>query len=340
MAKRDVRDLQDEVLERIFFIAQSLVVFDSVDEVFEHIVKTATRITASEAATIRVFNMETGMLDILKGYGLSNGFLSQPPIKLGEGIVGGVVLDGEPFMTTDVTKVPHCIHKELAALEGIRAVMSVPLITRDKGIGCITVYRRTEEPFSAHHLLLLNLFASQVVAAIEKARLIEELRKQATFDYLTQVFNRRALFERFEMELKSSLRHGHPLSCIFVDIDDFKAFNDTHGHLLGDKLLWEFAKLLRDNLRGTDIIGRFGGEEFIVVASHTDKPQALTLAQKLKDKVERYNFSGRDRDVHISFSAGISSSPDDDTKVEGLIKKSDEAMLESKRKGKNCITVC
>jgi len=334
------KDVQDDVLEKIFIIAQSLVVFDSVDEVFEHIVKTATKITSSEAATIRIFNIKTGMLDIQKGYGLSEGFLSQPPIKLGEGIVGRVVLDGRHFMTTDVRKVPHCIHKELAALEGIKAVMSVPMKLREKSIGCVTVYRKTEEPFSEHEFLLLNIFASQVTETIEKARLIEELKEQATYDYLTRVLNKRALFERLETELRSSLRHGYPLSCIFIDIDNFKVVNDTQGHLIGDKLLREFAKVIKDNLRSTDIIGRFGGEEFIVVANYTDKPQALALAQRLKDATEKYNFSGREGYVHITFSAGVSSAPEDGDDVEGLIRKADETMLESKRKGKSCISVC
>ncbi|TXF09894.1 sensor domain-containing diguanylate cyclase [Pelomicrobium methylotrophicum] len=331
-------EIGQDVLKRIFFITERVIVFDGLDDVFEHIVKTSVMLTKAEAATIRVFDINTGKLAIVKGYGLSTGFLSQPPIKLGEGITGRVVLEGKPFSTEDVTTVPHCVHKELAKLEGIRAVMSVPLKTRENTIGCITVYRKQAEPFADHEMLLLNIFASQATEAVEKTRLLEELKKQAMFDPLTGVYNKNAILRELDAKIESARRHGYNTSIVFIDIDDFKKFNDTHGHLLGDKFLADFATLVKKCCRKGDLVGRFGGEEFLVIAPHTDKEGALKLAEKLRDAVSKHEFIGRDGYVHATLSAGVSSVPEDGLGMTDVLKKADDAMYQSKRSGKNCVT--
>lgn len=329
-----------DILDRIFFITERIVAFESLNDVFEHIVKTATMLTRADAATIRLFDIGSGKLKIVKGFELSNGFLSQPPISLGEGITGRVVLEEKPFSTTDVTSIGHCVNKELAKLEGIKAVMSVPLKAREGAIGCITVYKKSVEAFTEHDLLLLNIFASQAAETVEKTRAIEELKRQAIFDSLTGIYNKRFLSQVLEAEIKLSLRHGHETSVIFLDIDNFKNFNDTHGHLLGDKLLADFAAILKNHLRKTDIAGRFGGEEFMIIASYADKNGALKVADKLRDTVCKYAFTGRDKkSAHITFSAGISSFHEDGAEdYAELIKKADDAMYVSKKSGKNCIT--
>lgn len=328
----------EEILDRIFFIIEKIIVFEGLDDVFEHILRTSVMLTKAEAATIRIFDINTGKLKIVRGFGVSSGFLSQPPIRLGEGITGRVVLEGKPFSTDDVMKVPHCVHKELAKLEGIRAMMSVPLKTREGTIGCITVYRKKAESFAEHDLLLLSIFASEVVEAVEKTRLIEELKKQATFDLLTEVYNKNALIRDLDSKIKLALRHGYDASIIFVDIDNFKNFNDTHGHLLGDKLLCDFVRVLKLHCRKTDVIGRFGGEEFVIIAPHTDKNRALVLASKLREIICRQKFVGRDNNVNITISAGVSSIPEDGDDVTGILKKADDAMYRSKLEGKNRVT--
>lgn len=328
----------EDILDRIFFITERIVVFDGLEDVFEHIVKTAVSLTYAEAATIRVFNINTGRLEIIKGYGLSSGFLSQPAIRIGEGITGRVVLEGKPFLTEDVTKETQCVHKELAKLEGIKAVMSVPLKIRGNGIGCITVYRKTKESFTEHDLLLLSIFAAQASEVLEKTRLVEELRSQATLDSLTGVYNKGALLKELDLEMKLALRHVFETSIIFIDLDNFKDFNDTHGHLLGDKLLCDFVQILKHHCRRTDIMGRFGGEEFIVIAPHTDKNKALKFAEKLRLAASKHKFEGRTGDTHITFSAGVASFPADAIDVAELIKKADEAMYCSKKAGKNRVT--
>lgn len=331
---------KDNLLRKIHFIMERVIVFDGIDEVLEHVVKTAVSLARAEAATLRVFNIVTGKLEIKSGFGLSKRFLTQPPLNLGEGIVGKVVLHGKPFMTTNVSKERHCVYKELAELEGIKALLSVPLKTSSKTIGCITVYRKTDEAYADTDLLLLNIFAAQAVEAVEKTKLLEDLKNQATFDQLTNVYNKTSLIRRLEEEIKRASRHNHPLSILFVDIDDFKEFNDTHGHLLGDKLLADFVSLQKALLRKNDIIGRYGGEEFIIATPENDKKKTLALANKLLDAVNHHGFLGKKKDaVGISFSAGISSFPEDGKTALEIINKADQALYRAKREGKNRIKV-
>ncbi len=328
-----------DILDRIFFITERVIVFDGADDIFEHIVKTSVMLTRAEAATIRVFDIHKGNLKIIKGFGVSSGFLSQPPLRLGEGVTGRVVLEGNPFITHDITKIPECAHKELAELEGIRAVMSVPLKTRDNSIGCITVYRKTTEPFSEHDLLLLSIFATQTTEAVEKTRLLEELRKQAMIDTLTGAYTKNALLKELDLKVKLALRHNYRTSIMFIDIDDFKQFNDSNGHLLGDKLLADFTTLLKQCCRKTDIIGRFGGEEFVIISPHTDKRGAFVLADKLREAVSCHKFTGHAQDVSVTFSGGIAAVPDDGSDACEVLKKADDAMYKSKKTGKNRITI-
>ena len=333
-------DNYQKVLDRIFLVSEKLIVFDGIDDVYEHVIKTSIILSRADAATIRVFNMEKGTLDIVKGYGLSNGFLTQPPVRIGEGISGKVVREGKSFSAVDVTRVPECVNKELAGLEGIRAVISVPLKIKDIPTGCLNVYKKTAVAFAQHDLLSLNTIASQIAGALEKSRLIQELQKQVAYDQLTGIYNKNTMLKHCEAQTNLSLRHKQPMSIIFMDIDNFKVFNDTHGHLLGDKLLSDFARIMKKCCRTSDMIGRFGGEEFVMIASQTTKEHAYLLCNKLKESMRKHKFTGSaNARVPITFSAGISSFPEDGAAVDELLKKADQAMYKSKKAGKNTITL-
>ena len=333
-------DNYQKVLDRIFLVSDKLIVFDGIDDVYEHVIKTSIILSRADAATIRVFNMEKGTLDIVKGYGLSNGFLSQPPVRIGEGISGKVVREGKFFSAIDVKNVPEFVKKEIAGLDGIKAVISVPLKIKDVPTGCLNVYKKKAVAFAEHDLLSLNTIASQIAGALEKTRLIQELQKQVAYDQLTGIYNKNTMLKHCEAQINLSARHEQPMSIIFIDIDNFKVFNDTHGHLLGDKLLSDFAKVMKKCCRKSDMIGRFGGEEFVMIASQTTKEHAYVLCNKLKTSMKKHKFTGSaKKGVNITFSAGISSFPEDGSAVDELLKKADQAMYKSKKAGKDTITL-
>jgi two-component system cell cycle response regulator len=326
----------EEILQKMFFISQRLIGYDGDDDVLEYIAKTAVIITRADAVIIRDFDLENGSLTIVKSYGLSKNYLSQPPIRLGEGIIGNVVADGKPFIHKDISQVRNWSNKEAAIIEGIGSVVSVPLKGKESSTGCITVIRKKVDPFTEQEIFLLNIFGLQASEAIKIVKLVNALQKQAMYDCLTNVYNKNSLNTVFEKNLSLSKRYSTTMSVIFIDIDNFKLFNDTHGHLLGDKLLCDFVQVLKRVCRKADSIGRFGGEEFVILAPHTDKGKAVTLANKLRKAIKKSIFIGKgDSENSITFSAGVSSFPEDGDTILELLKKADNAMYQSKIAGRN-----
>jgi len=330
---------ENEALDRIFMISERMIVFDGIDDVFEHIVKTAVALTQAEAATIRVFDIKTGTLNIVKSYGVTEGFLSQTPIRVGEGISGTVVQTRQPFSTTDITKDPLCRSNDIIHLEGIRSSICVPMNTKNSCIGCITVYRKTTDLFSNHDLMLLSIFSTEAVQAVEKSQLLEELKAQATQDPLTGLWNKKALMNKLSVEIARCTRYKQSLAVMFIDLDGFKGFNDTQGHLMGDKLLHDFAKVLRRYCRKIDIIGRFGGDEFIIVAPQTDLEGAKNLAEKLRKKTSEYDFLSiqADKKTTISCSIGIAIQ-EKNIGIDELLTQADQALYVSKHSGRDQVS--
>ncbi len=329
------------IMNRIQFLMERMIIFDSIEDVLHHIIKNAVSIVRADAATLRVFDISTGRLEPRACFGLSIPVKELPPLSLGEGIAGRVVLTGEPFMSTDIGKVSFCSSTELVELEGLRSVLSVPLKTREYPVGCITTFRKSEEAFTDTDLLLLNIFATKAVDAIENTKLVNDLKRQVTFDHLTNIYNRSFLLKRIEEEIQRASRYNLEFSLVFIDIDDFKRFNDANGHLLGDKLLADFSSLLRSQMRKNDIIGRYGGEEFIIVCPQSNKQGTLIMTNRLIGMVNQFNFMGKnDYITGVGFSAGISAYPEDGKTVEEIIGKADEAMYIAKKQGKNKVIVC
>ncbi len=332
---------QDEVLDRIFMITERVIVFDGLDDIFSHIVRTSLTLTNADAITIRVFNIETGFLEIAHSAGVTESFVNQPAIRVGEGIIGNTVLESKPFSTSDTTQEVLCKNSDLAKAEGIKAMMCVPMNSKESTLGCITVYRKTNKEFAEHDLMLLSIFSAEAVEAIEKARLITELKKQATTDPLTGLFNKRAIIEKLQSEIDRSKRHKQSTAILFIDIDNFKTYNDSDGHLMGDKLLHDFTALLHKHCRTEDILGRFGGDEFIVIAPQSSLSGATSLAEKLCREVEKHDFisSNINRPFNTTCSIGIALYPEQSDNYEELMDKADKALFISKRSGRNRATV-
>lgn len=327
----------EEILQKIFFISQRLINYDGVDDIWEYIAKTALTITRADAVVIRDFNLVNGNLTIVKGYGLSKSYIHQPPIQ--EGVIGCVLTEGKPYIHSDISQVVEWNTSELVSREGVRSVVCIPLKDKESSAGCITVMRKQVKPFSEQEILLLNMLALQASEAMTIVKLVNALQQQAMYDSLTHIYNRNSLTSVFEKNLSLSKRYSTKMSIIFIDIDNFKAFNDAHGHLLGDKLLCDFAEILQKSCRKSDSVGRFGGEEFVILAPHTDKERAITFTNKIRKIIEKRTFVGRgNSENNINFSAGISCFPEDGDTIFELLQKADRAMYQSKITGKNKVT--
>ncbi len=162
----------------------------------------------------------------------------------------------------------------------------------------------------------------------------EAMREQATHDPLTGVWNRAAILEALRGEWSRAGREGRPLSLIMVDLDHFKQINDTWGHQTGDDVLRDVAKRMQAMLRAYDALGRYGGEEFVVMAPGCDKDAALMVAERLRAAVNASPVSTTSGPVTVTLSLGVATSSKDST-AESLLRLADEALYQAKRAGRN-----
>lgn len=163
----------------------------------------------------------------------------------------------------------------------------------------------------------------------------DKLRDEATFDWMTGVLNKAYFLRQAEEELQKSLRNRVPLAFMLVDIDALKEINDTLGHLAGDTVIREFAKRLKRFVRKIDLIGRFGGDEFMIMLSHKTEQQARVVAERLKRTMEKAIIFESNR-INATFSMGIVGvKGDEETDINRLLKLADEALYEAKSQGGN-----
>ena len=165
----------------------------------------------------------------------------------------------------------------------------------------------------------------------QQEQLTEEIRSLSEIDHLTGMYNRRKITELFETEYVRYKRYKYPLSIIIVDIDFFKKINDEYGHLQGDITLKEIAAILKTEVRESDHVGRWGGEEFLVICPETDINGADILAEKLRDTINEYPFTNVG---HKTASFGITTCTDDCT-FESMINRADKALYRAKSEGRN-----
>ena len=169
--------------------------------------------------------------------------------------------------------------------------------------------------------------------------LTQELREVGNHDGLTHLFNRRYIEETLSKEFNRARRYAHPLTVILTDIDHFKQVNDTHGHLAGDEVLRIISRRLQNSLRDTDILGRYGGEEFLIVLPNTGTRGGKVLAERLRHAIESEPVAFGDTHLTIKVSLGITELREDSRKYEQLIGEADQALYQSKERGRNQATV-
>jgi diguanylate cyclase (GGDEF)-like protein len=196
------------------------------------------------------------------------------------------------------------------------------------------------KPFRTEELVLrIRRVLRERELTEERNRMMEKLQKLAVTDGLTMLFNSRHFYSVLELEVDRSNRYKHPLSLLLIDIDHFKDYNDSYGHLEGDKVLVRFSQLLKSCLRANDSAFRYGGEEFTVILPETSADEARTVAQRIRTAVETESFTpppGRPAAVTISIGVTEYEPMEDMT---GFIRRADEAMYYSKQTGRNRVSV-
>ena len=194
----------------------------------------------------------------------------------------------------------------------------------------------TPPRLAAGLLPLLQSLLGVMALALDHAALLRQAEALSVTDDLTGLHNSRYLRDALYREAKRAVRYGRPLSVLFVDLDGFKRVNDTHGHLCGSRTLVEVAALIRACARDSDIVARYGGDEFVLVLPDTPSEGAIVVARRVRDRLAAFSFlQGLRLDVRLTASVGIASLPDVTLVPEDLLRAADEAMYRVKERGKN-----
>ena len=237
------------------------------------------------------------------------------------------------FPSVDATQDQRFDGNRLEMLElGFRGCAVAAIASEGQILGTLMV-GQTSEPrtFSEEQLSVIETVATQLALGVRNARLYGRARERANEDSLTGLFNHRYLHGRLEQELLRSERTAQPLAVVLFDLNNFKAFNDNYGHQAGDEVLRFMATILHMSLRATDIAGRYGGDEFLVILPQSDEHGAQLLLDRVRRKIEEQAGSGF-LPIPIGISAGIAVFPRDGENKRDLIARADSAMYADKRR--------
>lgn len=243
----------------------------------------------------------------------------------------------QPQIIPDTRECPDWIMNDKIAW--IRSYACAPIVVKSQVIGFLNLDSATAGFFEPKHADRLKAFATQAAIAIENANLFRETQRLAITDDLTGVFNRRYLLELARKELERARRYQHPLSLILFDLDHFKQINDRFGHPMGDITLQKIAHLCRLTIRATDIFGRYGGEEFLIITPETGFQEAMEVAERFRKQVEKFAIETERGTIRLTISLGIATlKAGTQMSLEELITKTDDALYAAKAQGRNRVS--
>jgi diguanylate cyclase (GGDEF)-like protein len=268
--------------------------------------------------------------------------LKDVKLKVGEGIAGWVAQTGESVLVEDVKRDPRFTSRiDEVTQTDTRSVVCVPIKGKEKVLGVIELVNCLgRESFRMEDIPILRSLADYAAIALENARYIQRIHELTITDDCTALYNARHLNFVLDAEIYRSTRYGYEFSVIFLDLDHFKQVNDTHGHLVGSKLLWMIGDLIKGHLRLIDYAFRYGGDEFVVLLPQTAKQNSLMVVRRLRDLLNSKVFFGdAGLNIKVTASFGVASFPADGRTRRELLRMADEAMYLVKNTTRNSIAV-
>jgi diguanylate cyclase (GGDEF)-like protein len=247
-----------------------------------------------------------------------------------------VMQHGAEFATGDLRRDPRLAEASTGT------VLAFPLTSRGRRIGALIGLDRapsTREPrLSPRTLAAVRILLEPAATALDNALLLKRAEALSVTDDLTHLYNSRYLNLVLRRETKRAARSGRPLSLLFLDLDGFKAVNDAHGHQCGSRALVEAAAVIRGSARETDVVARFGGDEFALVLPETGGPGAFAVGERVRQRIDEHRFLAADGlALHLTVSVGVATLPDAAASADELVKAADTAMYQVKESGKNGI---
>lgn len=325
-------------LSLIYEIGQEVGSIIDLERLYATIAATFRKYLRIQEFALLINDTRTEELQVKAAFGFADpDAITRMIFRKGEGITGLSAETGKKIYIKDTSRENRFLNYKGERPPEPSSFLSIPLVYKEEVLGVMNFGRRGVSSFTYQDVKMLSLIAGQVVLAIANARLYTRTRELSVKDELTGINNRRHFQNMLQMEWKRALRFHRDLSLIMIDVDHFKLYNDTFGHIQGDQVLRQIGALLRKNLREVDTVARFGGEEFVLLLPDTDKRGAIAVAEKIRMLVEDHEFLTEDRkDTRsITISAGIASYPSDVEEMDDLIDHADIALYRAKESGRN-----
>lgn len=304
------------------------------DQAIPRILEQLKRVVPYDTASVQL--LKNNELEIVGGSGFSD---HHQVVGMKFTIPGNnpnsVVMEtGKPYLLAEVSDIyPQFLEPPN---DHIHSWLGVPLLVHDRIIGLLSMDSSKPNDFTEEDINLAFIFASQVALVLDNARALEESQNEAITDALTGLYNRRGLFELGLVEFTKSMNLDRPFSGIMIDIDHFKQVNDTYGHEVGDIVLQGLAKRCKKCVRDIDIVGRYGGEEIVILLPETDLKLAAIIANRVLNAIASKPISlAESYELDVTASLGVASKDINTTSLDILLNRADQAMYIAKHNGRN-----
>ena len=310
---------------------------DGMARIGETVLRYAAAAVGARVGAMAVTPAGQDRASIVATFGYPRVLVEHMQIEPGVGVIGAVLQSGRPIRETGID--PSMRVRRPRYRTG--SFVAVPILTARETIGVLCVTDKSNDGiFSARDAAALRMFAAGAALALARERAMraaDVYAHAAAVDPVTNLFNRRYFQVRLDEELQRSKRHQIPIALLLIDVDDFKAVNDSAGHLAGDVVLRDLGEILRSCVRVFDVCARFGGEEFVIIMPGGTKENAFRIAERIRRRVEAYHPTEPSMErlrITVSIGFAVSSAS---TAVSELLDLSDKALYAAKHAGKNCI---
>lgn len=328
---------QIDSLRDLIEVAKTVVSTLDLDTLLQAIMVSAMQYAETPAGSVALYDNKKKELSLHAHRGLSAEFIKVERWTVTPGGLTEQILNsGEIFIVSDTAN-SSFFHNPVAISEGIRSLVCVPLIFQDDIVGIMYLDDFTPRDFDRQKLELLSILSSFAALAIHNARLHNKTKLMAITDFLTGLHNHRYFQQILTQELGRARRYEKVLSMIILDIDNFKSFNDSYGHAVGDKVLIAIGDIINRSLRKVDYAFRYGGEEFILLLPETSLQNTVMTAERLRVRIadEAVAMVPEACGSTITVSAGVACYPENGSNREDLFSLMDSFLYKAKTMGKN-----
>ncbi|MBD3295898.1 MAG: diguanylate cyclase, partial [Candidatus Omnitrophica bacterium] len=328
--------LKVESLLKLKNIADSLSVALSTDEVIKIIVDKTYELFSGESRVV-LYLLEQASGELNLAYSARADNREPVPFKKGGIFDRWVLKNMKSLLVRDISRDFRFSVDETGRRDDFTSLISKPLIIEGNALGILRVDDPTESVYEQHELRLLDIIGELGAVALENAKLYRQTEELAIRDSLTGLYVHRYFMDRLEEEIKRAYRSDTTLALIMLDIDDFKKFNDEHGHIAGDAVLKNIGRILKAQTSAGDIVARYGGEEFVFLTIGQERDKALSIAQKIRSEIMETPVTMRREKFTVTVSVGVALFPGNARSKDDLIWEADNRLYEAKTKGKNRI---